>query len=979
MHFFKSDFPTAPLEDLLTRWQSSLSDPPSPSSTPTPDPPTLDHFLADEDILRECRSGNSRLIDYICHLPILAQLVKKAFKLPPVLSTTSPNVTSTPTSTDTTASASQPSPSDANHHDADDDPDDRERQLKFAYVASELLSADNKLIADAILSQSEVLDIIFASLEHADQGMLDTVVALHFSKVMVSLLKMKNVVAIQVMARRGPRFINGVLKHISSAPIAELLVRMLDGPEQEGYATQVVRKPPEEALVLLAGGDILQGLAECFVKASTDNADMTVVDSGHVGGNDTGSEERAATLRRLKEETMSNVTSTILGITDRALQLPDLSCPIPPKLCPYMTPAVVSRLLDAGLYATCTGKPENEVVVSALGEDASNEERVEAFCLRSNSALLHSLGLTADLMTTEANVVRDEDEDTGVSPMSMSVHTTGGGSASGNRYGSNISAARQMHSGRGSMLSNEYTGMGGRKHVSAAGDLAGDLPSEPSGALRLATSGELRMLAEHAKKKAGDPIVETIELEAELAIRFPRLSEMFGDDDEIEGSGGPLRPLGSLRLKLSEFFVACMKKASQDTVDLIVNLGVPKKLLELFSKYQWSSILHGVVTKSIVSALEGEDVGRPARSAWFGAGLIPWLVSSWHKNMQEEAGGTVRTRAGYMGHLIRIGTSLKIYIEECKNNPKADLPPKDELQAFAVFAEQMLAPAHNRESTPLCGEQIAGGGSDVDGEEATEVLDMGGITFVENLSQTSGPGPMQFYDAPRQGEDADIDDDEEIKAVEVDDLDHFGADDDDIQIVKTNIVQDIPPALRERLSSNEDTSAVKMAEEEAENSKEMKTSARSEAVRHETQAVEEPQHSEPKEVDREDIKEIDNVDSSSEDEGSYVAFVDDQKDDPSKVAVGIANLHLNEDDASTPLDGVVTEIDEPGPLTPSGNLQSLADNVIAVSDENENSSDEEYEAWDNSAKVVDLSDVAGEVAESNSEDTNTKNRAAPVG
>lgn len=977
MHFFKSDLPTPPLEDLLTRWQTSLSDPPSPSSTPTPDPPTLDQFLADEDILRECRSGNSRLIDYICHLPILAQLVKKAFKLPPLVSTPSLNVTPTPASATTatvapSASASQTSPSDTNHHDANDDPDNRERQLKFAYVASELLSADNKLIAEAILAQSDVLDVIFTSIEHSDQGMLDTVVALHFSKVMVSLLKMKNVAAIQAMARRGTCFIDGVLKHISSAPIAELLVRMLDGPEQEGYATQVVKKPPEEALVLLANADILRGLAECFVKASTDITDST---TGGLGQG--GDEEWAATLRRLKEETMANVTSTILGITDRALQLPDLSCPIPPKLCPYMTPVVVSRLLDAGLYATCTGKPENEVITNALREDATNEERVEAFCLRSNSALLHSLGLAADLMTTEANVVRDEEEDTGMSSMPMTVHTAGGGAASANRWGSNIALVKQVYGGRGGVLSSESTGAsGGTKHASAAGDLAGDMPSEPPGSLRLATAEEMRMLAEHAKKMAGDPIVETVKLEAELAIRFPRLSGMFGEHDEIEDSGGRLRPLGSLRLKLSEFFVACMKKASQGTVDQIIDLGVPKKLLELFSKYQWSSMLHGVVTKSVVSALEGEDVGRPARSAWFGAGLIPWLINSWNKNTQEESGGPVRTRAGYMGHLIRIGTSLKSYIDESKDDPKANLPPKDELQAFSTFAEQTLAPAHNRESTPLCGEQVAGGGSEIDGEEATEVLDMGGITFVESLSQAPGPAPLQFYDAPKQSGDADIDDDDEIKAVEVDDLDHFGADDDDIQIV-----QDIPAELRERLSRNEGAPTAKKTEENVEDSRETRSSAKSEVAKQETEEVEKgPEHSEQKEDVREDIKEIDNVDSSSEDEGSYIAFVDDRKDDTSKAATGIANLRLNEEDSGTPLDGIVTEIDEPGPLTPSGNLQSLAANVIAVSDENENSSDEEYEVWDNSAKVVDLSDVAGEVAESNSEDSKkTKTRAAPVG
>lgn len=976
MNFFKTDLAASPLEDLLKRWEATLPDPSGPidaamsttapasalasDSEPVspPVPPTLDQFLAEEDILRECRSDNPRLIAYICSTSTLRHLVHRSFTVPAAIFAAEPihDLRPVPRIPASSIPAQDDGKADA-----------KERQLNFAYVASELLAADNKNIADAILEDDFVLPTVFSAIEDPDRGKLDTFVAVHFSKLILSLLKMRNSRAIEWMGKRGSKFINGMLKHMDCAPIAELIVRMLDGPEpeQSTYGAQPNRRPAGEALDLLANADILGGLAECFVRASSDTAETTgpVKDLRFApDGDDTelteSPDEREARQRRLREETMSHVTATIIGLTERVLQLPDLNCVIPPKLSPYHTPVVVSRLLDAGLYASCNGKTDKEAANRAQYSESS-EERVEAFSLRSNSALLHSLGLAADLMTTDANMVRDEDDDN-------AVPIGGPAAGPGGRQGM-FGMGRPLYAGRGVGPSSAVHPPKERLHLSPPED---------------ATPEELQILSEHAKKKAGEAIVETAALEAELAIRFPRLSEMFGDSDELQETGR-LRPLGSLRLKLAEFFAACMKKATQETVEQIIDLGVPKKLLELFSKYQWSSMLHHVVTKSIVSALEGEEIGRPARSAWFGAGLIPWLIQSWSRNSKDE-GSSIRTRAGYMGHLIRIGTALKAYIEENREEENRDTPAQEELDAFEIFAEQTLGPAHNREATPLCGEQLDSGGSDDDdGEEATDVLDIGGITFVENLTHSTPSVPLQFgYSSLKHG-DADVDEEEEIKPVDVDDLDHFGADDDEVHELKPLMDHDIPAALREQLSKTEDAEAIKhIAEVSVEETRKPEPTCVevAEPVKPPPQLDDNPEPVE--ELKDEDV--IDSVDSSSEDEGSYIAFVDDRKDEETEeVSSGLENLRLSGPDAGTSLDGIVTEIEEPGPITPTGStgdmLQSLAANIIAMPEDAGNSSDEEYEAWEDPARVaVTPNAVGGFVSTAEDSQKSESDRPRPV-
>lgn len=810
----------------------------------------------------------------------------------------------------------------------------RQLQLKHAYVACELLTSENKSISAAIVTDDNAMAKLFASLERADPGTLEPLVAVHFSKIVIALLKTSNAQLVQKLSVR-PSFLPVILKHMDCAALAELLVRILDAPEPDANFSDTIKRPTDDALTLLAEADLLGGLAQCFVCASGEQVDpQRTVQDDMANKSDVAtatvsiqSEEEQAKQRRLREETMANVSITIYELTDRMLQLPELGVPIPPKLSPFSTPQFISRILDAGLYAYSNGMVDANGVPRAFEEPTTNEERVVAFSAGNNSALLNSLGLAADLMTTEANVFRDEDDELGQSDFD---HGT---------------VIRPVTIGVGKPM---FVGKGIGPSVVAA-----YAASKVEANERQAPS-KPKPLPELANKKAGDPIVETTALQKELALRFPRLSEMFGQDVE-QNVSDQVKPLGSLRLKLAEFFVACMKNATQETVDQITERDVPGKLLSLFSRYQWSSMLHSVVTKSIVDSFHMVDRGRPSRTAWLQAGLIPWLIESWSQNAEaEEAKDRKRSRAGYMGHLIRIGTALQFYIEEFKHEDHADMPERSQLEAFSVFAREALSPAQKLEITPLC---------DVRSEEeveATDLLDMGRLNFGGGgFGPGAGAVPISLGQHS-SGRDNDIDEDEEIRPVDVDvdveDLEQFAAEDEDARNARP-VDHDIPPEMRARLSKEvEEVEEVRPLPDPNEQEEIMKSyRAPKSSTRDRSQKAYMSRLRETRDIELEEV--IDTVDSSSDDEESYETFVDTRAKTTaraSEVLEKFSNLKVvDSEPGSASLEGAVTEIEEEAvPLTPESNIMQLATNVISVVDDTaESSDDDEYEEWNEPSRV----------------------------
>lgn len=748
-------------------------------------------------------------------------------------------------------------------------------------------------------------------------------------------------------------------------------------------------------------------------------------------------EERCARRRRLREETMFNVTGSMLGLTERMLQLPELGIEIPDRLSVFATPSVVSRLIDAGIYAKCSGGFGKNVALNGspsghlrpsgnyCDADENNAHRIEAFSTGCNSALMHALGLAADLLTTELNVYHDDTEDHDVDGVSSG--TSGGGPP---RVGS---ARSSLYSGRG--ISGSLGGDGGGGSGSSKAASSDDATSSAN-ALNAA-----KLLG---GKKEGDKLVDTGKLEKELCARFERLVNMFNDGNG--GSGGAdkmvtatsrseMRPLGSLRLKLAEFFVACIKHGNEETVQRIIALDVPRTLLQLFEKYRWSSMLHGVVTHAIINCLCGGEVRKYGRMAWFKAGLIPWLIDVWSKNTEDNDSSPRWGRCGYLGHLIRIGKAIRDFLSTRVESIDS-FPASEDVVQFREFAESKLMPAHDLEETPLCSEGGGNGDVEDEGEEATDVLEMGGIQFVEGLGGgTNAPLRIMKYGGMKN--DADLDDegeikpvetpfDDDIRTVEVDDLDQFGADVNEEppkSLLSSTSKSSNGSVGQERASMNsddkgkgseqEDSSMVGFFQGEGSGTKgktkveqgsdancrkggqnkppklnngEIRDGRSADSARGGTNPKEpmnfKSSGSKETSVTKEDVVRTveETVDSSSsDDEGSYEAFVDDQKDDDTnnnksssadgnKFDAGGLAAQVNklkvEDSTMPSLDGAVTEIDEDGeaamaPSTSDENARSLgrlAENMMrlaaAEQDEDENSSDDEYESWEDASREL---------------------------
>lgn len=858
------------------------------------------------DILREFRGDNKRLVAYLCRPNIVRELVTYCVRSGPV---DEENTKEKENSSTATAPANGVSNPDSKKEDKDpklgtaaDKPELEEKEedppadvpdeldcddddeatkteansIKYTYVASELLSADIHQLCDVVVGDPEVMDIIFSCLETSPPGELNPVIATHFSKVIVSLLKTRNTETIAQMKRLGRGVTDGLIKHICLGPIADLLVRLLDAPENEPSYSQTILPPSESALNLLAQADVLNGLANCFVESSTPATNCP------------GATE-SAVARRQREESMSNVTATIIGLTERILQLPNLGVTIPNELSPYHTPKAISRLLDSGLYAA--GVLKEPVIEPADQPGTANAIAVltsDVIVSGNNSALLHSLSLVATLMTTKSNLWESDRMD-------------------------------YMESDRtASLNSNEEP----------ASDDPVMVDMQPTDDNLMDFSQALSPGSLLRPKSPGEIIISTSILESELVVRFERLSQMFGTDEEDESSK---LPLGSLRLSLAEFFTACMKNTSRSTVDHIVELQIPQKLLDLFLRYEWSSMLHSVVSTSIVSALEGGASSSPARFAWFNTDLVQWLLMAWSRNEKKETDDK-SVRAGYMGHLIRIGARLRNFLDDTPNEQVSELVSNDSIDKFDKFVNERLGPAHCIEITPLCDDDSEPSEPEVI-DDPRDLLDMGVGEVIEGLTQgDSAIAIERFSKFLLNRSSMEEYEEEEIVPVDVGDLSHFGGDDENIEDGTdtrnaVDVDHDIPPEMQEQLYKD--------------SSKTKRPKAESETV-----------------ISNGVVELRDEED----DDGTFESFSAKKSADVDKLADGLRNVEIVEEvpaveplavdeEVITPVPtptppptlevdaaAAVTEIEEPRPVTPGIGL--LKNDAVA-----DDSSDDEVGDW----------------------------------
>eukprot|EP00181_Compsopogon_caeruleus_P001317 CAMPEP_0184678598 /NCGR_PEP_ID=MMETSP0312-20130426/1350_1 /TAXON_ID=31354 /ORGANISM="Compsopogon coeruleus, Strain SAG 36.94" /LENGTH=775 /DNA_ID=CAMNT_0027127445 /DNA_START=339 /DNA_END=2666 /DNA_ORIENTATION=- len=204
-------------------------------------------------------------------------------------------------------------------------------------------------------------------------------------------------------------------------------------------------------------------------------------------------------------------------------------------------------------------------------------------------------------------------------------------------------------------------------------------------------------------------IVSTQLLESELCSRFEgllsKLSDSGGREPLINTTGSIDPPLGSSRLRIAEFFLACLRVGSPSTIARLEELGVPAALLSLLEKHRWSSILHGSVSLTICAAI----TQRNARvlESWIRAGLIGLLTRSWSERKKEQMDVHYRTSIGYMGQVISI-TGL---LNDIFRDPESDcykailLAPEGDREQFLGICDGPLQETIKQLKVPPLGSE----------------------------------------------------------------------------------------------------------------------------------------------------------------------------------------------------------------------------------------------------------------------------------
>lgn len=152
----------------------------------------LETLFEEEDLLQECKAHNSKLIKYFSDPEIIQKMLNYIT----------------------------------------DPPQDLEemKRLKYSYLSCEVLSCDIWPILDAIISTKDALINFWKFLDKDEP--LDILQASYFCKVNLVLLQTKLPEMIQFI-HENPTILSKILKHISSSPIAEILLKLISVSDRE--------------------------------------------------------------------------------------------------------------------------------------------------------------------------------------------------------------------------------------------------------------------------------------------------------------------------------------------------------------------------------------------------------------------------------------------------------------------------------------------------------------------------------------------------------------------------------------------------------------------------------------------------------------------------------------------------------------------------------------------------------------------------
>eukprot|EP00184_Porphyridium_aerugineum_P006462 CAMPEP_0184693668 /NCGR_PEP_ID=MMETSP0313-20130426/1838_1 /TAXON_ID=2792 /ORGANISM="Porphyridium aerugineum, Strain SAG 1380-2" /LENGTH=883 /DNA_ID=CAMNT_0027151805 /DNA_START=400 /DNA_END=3051 /DNA_ORIENTATION=+ len=671
-------------------------------------PPTLIDFLEEEDLLPECRSDNERLLNYLSQEHILMELLELSIRhIPPLEQTGSKrgineeNTFDEGANMETTSREKAELPEFVREAGINSE-QEAKRMYKWPFIAGEVLSSEIEKVTKAFVASKVLMNALFSFLE-TQTGQIDRFLCMQFSKIFSALLRVEHLQMLERITAR-PKYVFILINRVSYSPLAEILVKLLEGVETDEYSPH--GSPPAAAGVsLLADNDVLLELANVFEKAA---AGEWSYDLGPEAAT-MNAEEVEMLKDRYCEETMESIITTLTGITMRVLKMPLLKLEVPPKLNIYCRSEVIGKLLDSG-----SANAKKKLPSGALG-----------FVLK----------FVTELMTTDANLTPEEPD---VEQSTLNSFILG-----------------MSPPGRRNFLSGQLLPQGGPRR---RGGPMGNLIREEEDADTSTPRAQL---------------MNTRLLEEACYPRFSPLLALLlqGVTLEVENTAGKVNLLGSTRLRLIEFFVAFLKRGREKTLKQLTDMNVPKQLLSVCFKHEWSSMAHGIVASAIIAALKSGN-NESLNSVWLGADLVAWVVQGWKKNVTEEAHNPEYCRAGYMGSVTAVAKELDIYLGKMDPTERERYVKSDIYASFKELVTTELTKVIEIEGRALGGEKPNSSkvvsDDEENYEEATEVFDMDEV--LDGLSSGNQEAISRFADYlfQRGGANAEFEEEEdEIETLDV--------------------------------------------------------------------------------------------------------------------------------------------------------------------------------------------------------------------
>ncbi|KAI9337958.1 SIT4 phosphatase-associated protein-domain-containing protein [Obelidium mucronatum] len=145
---------------------------------------TLEELFDEEELLQECKSHNSKLIEFLCRPEILQQLLNTII----------------------------------NEHP------DETKKFKYPYLAAEIFGCEIYAVSDAVVAQPRLLESFWSLLSRP--APISPLRASYFSKVNGILMQKKAGEMVEFV-KTQPNSVSNILTHVGNSSIAELLLKII--------------------------------------------------------------------------------------------------------------------------------------------------------------------------------------------------------------------------------------------------------------------------------------------------------------------------------------------------------------------------------------------------------------------------------------------------------------------------------------------------------------------------------------------------------------------------------------------------------------------------------------------------------------------------------------------------------------------------------------------------------------------------------